>query len=461
MWIFLRILNKIVANLANIANIALINPITLITLIMDFNKLRFETRQIHAGLNPHEPTGARGAAIYPTAAYRFKTCDYAAQLFELSEPGNIYTRLQNPTTSAYEERVAALYGGVGALALSSGMSAVMIAILSLAEQGDNIVVSPFLYGGTYNLFVISLRKLGIDVRVADAPTAEAMEPLIDSRTRAIYCESMGNPTCMVPDLESLAALCRKYDVPFVVDNTFGAGGYLCNPFEYGANIVVDSATKWINGHGTAMGGLIIDGGNYNWDNGKYPAIAGADEGYHGLNLYERFGKAAYIVKCRVDGLRDFGSCPSPFDAYLMMIGLETLSLRVAHQIKATRELAEYCANHPMVKTVSYVGFPSHPGYENAQKYFRDGGAAVFTMELKGTLDSTVKFVESLQLAAHMTMIGDSITVVTHPASTTHKQLSEDALAAAGVTPTMLRISVGLENVEDIKDDFEQAFAKIK
>lgn len=428
---------------------------------MDYSKLRFETRQIHAGLNSQEPTGSRGMAIYPTAAYRFKSCEYAANLFELSEPGNIYTRLQNPTTSAYEERIAALYGGVGALGVASGMSAIMIAVLSLAEKGDNIVVSPYLYGGTYNLFRISLRRLGIDVRIAPTFEAKDMEALIDDRTRLLYCESMGNPTCAVPDLAALGEVAKRHDIPFVVDNTFGAAGYLCNPFEYGANIVVDSATKWINGHGTAMGGIIVDGGNYNWDNGKYPQIAGPDEGYHGLNLYKAFGPAAFIVKCRVDGLRDFGNSPSAFDSYLMMIGLETLALRVKHQIDATRQLAEFCANHPMVKSVSYVGFPSHPSYKNAQKYFRDGGAAVFTMELKGTLDSTIHFVESLKLAAHMTMIGDSITVVTHPASTTHKQLSEADLEAAGVTPTLLRISVGLENVEDIKEDFEQAFAKIQ
>lgn len=413
---------------------------------------------IHGGLNPHEATGSRGMAIYPTAAYRFESCDYAANLFDLSQPGNIYTRLQNPTTSAYEERMAAIYSGVGALAVSSGMSAVLIAVTSLAKEGDNIVASPYLYGGTYNLFRTSLRNLGIDVRIAASAEASAIDALVDDKTKAIYCESMGNPTCAVPDLEAIADVAKKKDVPFIVDNTFGAGGYLCNPFDFGANIIVDSATKWINGHGTAMGGIIIDGGNYNWDNGKFLQIDGPDEGYHGLNLYKAFGKAAFIVKCRVDGLRDFGCCPSPFDAYLMMIGLETLSLRVQRQIESTRALAEYLANHPMVESVSYVGFPSHPSYENARKYFRDGGAAVFTLTLKGTLESTVKFVESLKLAAHMTMIGDSITVVTHPASTTHKQLSEADLAKAGVTPTLLRISVGLEDVRDIIDDFEQALA---
>lgn len=428
---------------------------------MEFKKLHFETRQIHAGLNAEEPTGSRGVAIYPTAAYRFKSCDYAANLFELSEGGNIYTRLQNPTTTAYEERIAALYGGVGALAVASGMSAILITVLMLAQKGENIVASPYLYGGTYNQFRHSLRKLGIEVRIAQTPDAADFERLIDEKTKAIYVESMGNPTCAVADLEALGGVAKRHDIPFVVDNTFGAAGYLCNPFEWGANIVVDSATKWINGHGTSMGGVIVDGGNYTWGNGKFPQVDGPSEGYHGLNLYEAFGAAAFIVKCRVDGLRDFGCCPSPFDSYLMMIGLETLSLRVRHEVEATRKLAEYCRNHPRVERVSWVGFEDHPSYQLAQKYYRYGSSAVFTIELKGTLESTVHFVESLQLAAHMTMIGDSITVVTHPASTTHKQLSAEDLKAAGVTPTLLRISVGLEHPDDLIEDFEQAFSQLK
>ena len=428
---------------------------------MDTRNYRFETRQIHAGLQPDEPTGSRGIAIWPTAAYRFRSCDHAARLFELSEPGNIYTRLQNPTTSAFEERIAALYGAVGALAVSSGMSAILVTVLSLAQEGDNIVTSPFLYGGTYNQFRITLRKLGIDCRIAPNESPEAFEALIDERTKALYVESMGNPTCAVADLEALGELARRRDVPLVVDNTFGAAGYLCNPFEWGANIVVDSATKWINGHGTSMGGVIVDGGNYNWANGKFPQIDGPSEGYHGLNLYEAFGAAAFIVKCRVDGLRDMGCCPSPFDSYLMLIGLETLSLRVRQEVESTRRLAEYCRLHPKVQNVSYVGFDTHPSHDNARKYYRFGSSAVFTIELKGTLESTVRFVESLHLAANMTMIGDSITVVTHPASTTHKQLSEADLAAAGVTPTLLRISVGLEHVEDLIEDFEQAFTHVE
>ena len=427
---------------------------------MDYKKLRFETRQIHAGLDHNPETGARGVAIYPTAAYRFRTCDYAAKLFELSEGGNIYTRLQNPTTSAYEERIAALYGAVGALGVASGMSAILIAVTALASEGDNIVASPFLYGGTYNQFRHTLRRLGIEVRIATTESPEDFAKLIDSRTRALFAESMGNPTCAVLDLEGLGRVASENKVPLIIDNTFGAAGYLCNPFDWGANIVVDSATKWINGHGTAMGGIIVDGGNFDWSCGKFPGIDGPSEGYHGLNFYEAFGPAAFIVKCRVDGLRDMGACPSPFDSYLMMLGLETLSLRVRHEVEATRRLAEYLKDHPKVKNISYVGFPDHPGHENAAKYFRFGASAVLNVELKGTLESTVKFVEALQLAAHMTMIGDSITVVTHPASTTHKQLSEADLKAAGVTPTLLRISLGLEDVEDIIEDFEQAFAHV-
>ena len=428
---------------------------------MDYKKYRFETRQIHAGLDPTIENGSRGVGIYPTAAYRFKSCDYAAKLFELSEAGNIYTRLQNPTTSAYEERIAALYGAVGALAVASGMSAILLTVTALAKQGDNIVASPYLYGGTYNQFRISLRNLGIEVRIAPTESPADFAALCDERTKGIYVESMGNPTCAVPDLEALAAVAREQDIPFIVDNTFGAAGYLCNPFEWGANIVVDSATKWINGHGTAMGGVIVDGGNYNWANGKFPQIDGPSEGYHGLNFHEAFGAAAFIVKCRVDGLRDFGCCPSPFDAYLMMIGLETLSLRVKQEVETTWRLAEYCRNHPKVERVSFVGFEDHPSYANAKKYYRYGSSAVFTVELKGTLESTVKFVEAQQLAAHMTMIGDSITVITHPASTTHKQLNEADLKAAGVTPTLLRISAGLEHADDLIADFEAAFAMVE
>lgn len=424
---------------------------------MDLKKLHFDTLQIHAGLDKSDPTCSRGIGIHPTAAYRFPTCGHAADLFELSQPGNIYSRLQNPTTSAYEERIAALYGASGALAVSSGMSAILIAITSLASQGDNIVASPYLYGGTYNQFRHTLQRLGIEVRIADTPSPSHFESLVDGRTRGIFVESMGNPTCAVPDLEGIGRLAARLHVPLIVDNTFGAGGYLCNPFVWGANVIVDSATKWINGHGTAMGGIIVDGGNFDWTGVE--AIDAPSEGYHGLNLWTTFENQAFIVKCRVDGLRDLGACPSPFDSYLMLLGLETLSLRVRHQVQSTRRLAEYLRSSDKVKTVSYVGFESHPSYANASKYFRFGASGVLNVELYGDIDSTVRFVEALQLVAHMTMIGDSITVVTHPASTTHKQLSEADLVQAGVTPTLLRISLGLEDVEDVIADFAQAFEK--
>ena len=426
---------------------------------MDYKKLRFETRQIHAGLDPKEKTGSRGLAIYPTAAYRFETCEYAANLFELSQPGNIYTRLQNPTTSAYEERIAALYGGVGAVATSSGMAATLVTLTNLASAGDNIVASPYLYGGTYNLFRHTLDRLGISIRIASGEAPEDFGKLIDDRTKGVFIESMGNPTCAVLDIEAVAAVAHAAGVPLIVDNTFGAGGYLCNPIEWGADIIVDSATKWINGHGTAMGGVIVDAGSFDWSNGRFPNIDGPSDGYHGLKLREAFGAAAFIAKCRVDGLRDLGTCPSAFDSYLMLLGLETLSLRVRHQVQSTRRLAEFLRDDPHVARVSFVGFGDSPYHELASKYFRFGSSGVLNVELKGTLESTVKFVEALQLAAHMTMIGDSITVVTHPASTTHKQLSEDDLRAAGVTPTLLRISLGLEDVDDIIDDFRQAFEK--
>lgn len=427
---------------------------------MSEKRLRFETRQIHGGYHVDQ-TNARGIAIHPTAAYHFPTCDYAANLFTLSEPGYIYTRLHNPTTAAYEERVAALYEGVGALATAAGMSAILLTVTALASAGQNIVASPYLYGGTHNQFVISLRNVGIDCRLAKSDSPEDMAALVDENTRALFVESMGNPTCRVADIEALAKVAHSNNIPLIVDNTFGAGGYLCNPFEWGADIITDSATKWINGHGTAMGGVIVDSGKFDWRaSGKFPTIDGPSEGYHGLNLYDAFGNQAFIVKCRVDGMRDFGCCPSPFDAYLMLLGLETLSLRVKHEVESTYRLAEYCKNHPKVERVSFVGFESHPTYHLAQKYFRFGAAPVMTIELKGDLDSTVRFVEGLKLSGNMTMIGDSISVVTHPASTTHKQLSDEAKRAAGITPTLLRISLGLEDVEDIIADYEQALQNI-
>lgn len=427
---------------------------------MKDNNLKFETRQIHGGYHV-DSTQARGIAIHPTAAYHFPTCEYAANLFTLSEPGYIYTRLHNPTTASYEERIASLYNGVGALATASGMSAILLTVTAVCNHGENIVASPYLYGGTHNQFVISLRNVGIECRLAKSDSAEDMAALVDDKTRALFVESMGNPTCRVADIEALASVAHHNNIPLIVDNTFGAGGYLCNPFDWGADIITDSATKWINGHGTAMGGIIVDSGKFDWRvSGKFPQIDGPSEGYHGLNLYDAFGDQAFIVKCRVDGMRDFGCSPSPFDAYLMLIGLETLSLRVKHEVESTYKLAEFCRQHPKVERVSFVGFEDHPSHELAKKYYRFGASAVLTIELKGDLESTVRFVESLKLSGNMTMIGDSISVVTHPASTTHKQLSNEAKRAAGITPTLLRISLGLENVDDIIADYEQALKNV-
>jgi len=428
--------------------------------------LQYQTLQIHGGYEK-DNTLARGIAIHPTAAFHFNSCEHAAGLFDLSQPGNIYTRLNNPTNAAFEQRVAALYGAVGAVSAASGMAAITLTVAALASEGQNIVVSPLLYGGTYNLFRTTLRHLGIDCRIADSPSVADMERLIDGQTRLVYAESMGNPTCEVVDLEGLAAMAHRHTVPFVVDNTFGACGYLCNPLQWGADIIVESATKWINGHGTAMGGIVVDGGTFDWtvrcstgnqaDQPKYPQIDGPSEGYHGLNLAATFGPAAFAVRIRVDMLRDLGCCQSPFDSYLNLIGLETLSLRVEHQLELTRRLAEYCRASRYVKRVSYVGFADHPSHALACRYFKQGGSAVLNVELQGDLSTTVRFVESLRLCAHMVMVGDSITVVTHPASTTHKQLSDADLAAAGVTPTLLRISAGLEAADDIIADFEQTF----
>ena len=420
----------------------------------------FHTRQIHGGYSVDE-TFSRGIPIHPSAAFHFGTCERAANLFDLSEGGNIYSRLTNPTCDKYEQRVASLYGAVGAVATSSGMAATTATITALANAGENIVASPYLYGGTYNLFRITLRNLGIDCRIAPSSDPKDIEALIDNQTRCVFAESMGNPTCHVIDIETYAEVAHRHQVPLIIDNTFGACGYLCNPLEWGADIVVESATKWINGHGTGIGGIITDGGTFDWGNGKFPQIDGPSEGYHGMNLWETFGHKAYITRIRVDMLRDLGVTASPFDAYLNMIGLETLALRLDHEVATAKQLAQYLQQSPEVKRVSYVGLPDHPSHELAKKYFRHGGGAVLNVELNGSLERTAQIVEHLKLFANMVMIGDSISVVTHPASTTHRQLSEADLLAAGVPPTLLRISVGLEHAEDLIADFEQAFEACK
>ena len=420
---------------------------------------QIETTCVQGGYHPGnaEP---RQIPIYQSTTWKYDSSEFMGKLFDLEESGYFYTRLQNPTNDFVAAKICELEGGSAAMLTSSGQAANFFAIFNIAGCGDHVVCSTSIYGGTYNLFAHTMARMGIEFTfVSPTCSDEELGAAFKPNTKAVFGETVANPALTVLDIERFAKAAHDHGVPLIVDNTFPTP-INCRPIEWGADIVVDSATKWINGHGTSMGGVIVDGGTYDWGNGKFPQIDGPSEGYHGLNLREAFGAAAFIAKCRVDGLRDLGCCPSPFDSYLMMIGLETLSLRVRHEVESTRKVAEYCLHHPKVKSVSFVGFESHPSYGNARKYYRFGSSAVFTIELRGTLESTVRFVESLQLAANMTMIGDSITVVTHPASTTHKQLGAADLAAAGVTPTLLRISLGLENADDIIADFEQAFAHV-
>ena len=418
-------------------------------------KLNFETLQIHGGSDLDE-TLSRGIAIHPTAAYSFKDCEHAAELFKLNATGHIYSRLSNPTVARYEERVNALYGGVGAVATSSGMAAILVAITTIAKAGDNIVTSPYLYGGTFNVFKHTLKDLGITVKFAKSDTIEDIDNEIDCYTKAVFVESMSNPGCRVPDLSGLADLAHRYRIPLIVDNTFGACGYLCNPFKWGADIIVDSATKWINGHGTAMGGIIVDSGNFDWSEGPFEDLTQPSEAYHGLNFFEKFGNKAFITKCRAGGLRDLGCNTSPFDAFLMLLGLETLTLRVDHIVKSTSTLYAFFMAQPWVREVQHADHVSAESSANFKKYF-DGKSLVLSIVLEGTEQTTSALVENLKLSRHMTMIGDSVSSVTHPASTTHKQLSESDKIATGILPTLLRISPGLENVVDLVNDYRQAY----
>ena len=426
----------------------------------------YETLQLHAGHTPDSDTLSRAVPLYQTTSYVFKDSEHGANLFALKEFGNIYTRLMNPTTDVFEQRVAALEGGIAALAVASGHAAQFIALNNILSPGDNIVSSPFLYGGTFNQFKHTFKNLGIEVKFAQDDTPESIEALIDENTKVIYAESIGNPGFSVPDFEKLGALAQKYDIPFFVDNTFGAGGYLVRPLELGANVVVESATKWIGGHGTSIGGVIVDGGNYNWGNGKFPQLSEPSPSYHGLNFWETFGEGspfgniAFITRARVEGLRDFGPAISPFNSFLLIQGLETLSLRVQRTVDNALELAEWLEQHPKVKSVNYPGLKSSKSYENAQKYLKHGFGGVLSFTLKGDLESTKKFVDSLELISHLANVGDAKTLIIQPAATTHQQLSAEEQKAAGVSENLLRLSVGIEHIDDIKADIEQAFEKI-
>ena len=430
--------------------------------------LRFETLQLHAGQQADSNTKARAVPIYQTTSYVFDNAEHAANLFGLKQFGNIYTRIMNPTTDVFEQRIAALEGGVAAVATSSGQAAQFLALANLAESGDNFVSTSFLYGGTYNQFKVALKRLGIEARFADGDDPQSFEKLIDKKTKAIYLETIGNPKLNIPDFEKIAALARKYDLPLVVDNTFGTAGYLFRPLEHGANVVVQSATKWIGGHGTSIGGVIVDGGNYNWGNGKFPGFTEPSEGYHGLKFWEIFGEGnplglpniAFAIRARVEGLRDFGSSQSPFNSFLLLQGLETLSLRVQRHVDNALALAQWLEKHPQVEFVDYPGLASSPYHGLAKKYLKNGFGGILNFGLIGEKETAAQFIDELKLASHLANVGDAKTLVIHPASTTHEQLSIDEQLAAGVRPNQIRISVGIEHLEDIKADFEQAFEKV-
>jgi len=434
---------------------------------MSTSNFKFETLQLHAGQEADPTTGARAVPLYQTTSYVFKNAEHGANLFALKEFGNIYTRLMNPTTDVFEKRIAALEGGVAALATASGQAAQFIALNNILQAGDNFVTSPFLYGGTYNQFKVAFKRLGVEVRFAKDDTAESFEPLIDNNTKAIYLESIGNPGFNIPDFDKISALATKYNLPVIVDNTFGAAGYLFRPLEHGAHVVVESATKWIGGHGTSIGGVIVDGGTYNWGNGKYPQFTEPSEGYHGLVFSDvfgiggPFGNIQYIIRARVEGLRDFGPSQSPFNSFLFIQGIETLSLRVQRHVDNTLELAKWLEKHPQVAKVNYPGLESSPQHKLAKKYLKNGFGAVLTFEVKGDKESAGKFIDSLQLVSHLANVGDAKTLIIQPSATTHQQLSDDEQLSAGVLPNQLRVAVGIEHIDDIKADFENAFAKIK
>ncbi|WP_439697615.1 O-acetylhomoserine aminocarboxypropyltransferase/cysteine synthase family protein [Mucilaginibacter sp. AW1-7] len=429
--------------------------------------LKFETLQLHAGQEVDPTTGSRAVPLYQTTSYVFKSAEHGANLFALKEFGNIYTRLMNPTTDVFEKRIAALEGGVAALATASGQASQFIALNNILQVGDNFVSSPFLYGGTYNQFKVAFKRLGIDVRFAKDDTAESLEALIDDKTKAIYLETIGNPGFTIADFDKVGALAKKYDLPLIVDNTFGAGGYLFRPLEHGASVVVQSTTKWIGGHGTSIGGVIIDGGTYNWGNGKFPQFTEPSEGYHGLVFADvfgiggPFGNIQFIIRARVEGLRDFGPSQSPFNSWLNIQGLETLSLRVQRHVDNTLELAKWLDQHPQVASVNYPGLASSPYHELAKKYLKNGFGAVLSFEIDGDKEAAGKLIDNLKLVSHLANVGDAKTLIIQPSATTHQQLSDEEQLSAGVTPTSLRVAVGIEHIDDIKADFEQAFAKIK
>lgn len=421
-------------------------------------KFGFETLCLHAGQIPDVSTGARVAPIYQTTSYVFDSADHAASLFNLQTFGNVYTRLSNPTNAVFEERMAALEGGRAALAVSSGMSAQMVALLTLLEAGDHMVSSRSLYGGTFSQFDVSFRRLGIQTTFVDIDDLEAVAAAITPRTRLIYAETLGNPLINVLDIEAVAEVAHAAGIPLVVDNTFPTP-YLCRPMEWGADIVVHSATKFIGGHGTSIGGVLVESGKFPWDNGKFPGLTQPSDGYHGVKFYETFGDFGFTMKARLETLRTLGPALSPFNAFLFLQGLETLPLRMDRHCANAQAVAEFLAAHPQVSWVRYPGLPGDRYHARAQKYLPKGPSAIMSFGVKGGLAAGVKFIENVQFLSHLANVGDAKTLVIHPASTTHRQLSEEQQIAAGVGPDMIRISVGLETLDDILWDIEQALHK--
>jgi len=431
-------------------------------------KPRFETLQVHAGQEPAPGTNARAVPIYQTTSYTFDSAEHGANLFALKEFGNIYTRIMNPTTDVFEKRVAALEGGVAALATASGQAAQFLAITNIAQAGDNIVSTSLLYGGTYNQFKVTLPRLGIGVKLVDGDDVNLFAKAIDGKTKALYVESIGNPAGNVPDFEALAKLAHDNGIPLIVDNTFGAAGYLVRPIEHGADIVVQSATKWIGGHGTSIGGVIVDSGKFDWaKSGKFPFFTQPSPGYHGLVFNEvfgpkgPFGNIQFIIRARVEGLRDLGPALSPFNAFLLLQGLETLSLRVDRHGQNALALAKWLKTNPQVAWVNYTGLEEHPYHQRARKYLKNGFGSVFTFGIKGGYEAGKKFINGVKLASHLANVGDAKTLVIHPSSTTHQQLSDAEQKSAGVTPDQVRVSVGIEHIDDIEEDFSEAFAAAK
>ena len=429
---------------------------------MSTNNYHYETLQLHAGQEVDPTTGSRAVPIYQTSSYVFNNSEHAANLFGLKEFGNIYTRIMNPTTDVFEKRIAALEGGVAALATSSGQAAQFLALSNILQAGDNFVSTSYLYGGTFNQFKVQFKRLGIQVKFVNGDKPSDFEKLIDSKTKAIYLETIGNPKFNIPDFDAIAAIADKHNIPLIVDNTFGAAGYLFRPIDHGASIVVESATKWIGGHGTSIGGVIVDSGKFNWANGKFPQFTEPSEGYHGLVFWDvfgtpgPFGNIAFIIRARVEGLRDYGSSLSPFNAFLLLQGLETLSLRVQRHVDNALELAQWLEKHPKIVSVDYPGLPNNPYHQLAKKYLSHGFGGVLAFTVKGGSQAGDKVINNLKLISHLANVGDAKSLIIHPATTTHQQLSAEEQKNSGVIPGLLRLSVGIENIADIKADLQQA-----